>query len=119
MRIDSVILRDVGPFDDVRIDLPEGTNSQLADVYQGSAADRADVDDLAYKLAAHSAALEPAPGITEGDLHRALQTIAILELNRTDARRARLTAVKAIARRVSDDELADVPYRFLISLVTA
>jgi hypothetical protein len=66
-----------------------------------------------------SAALEPAPGITEGDLHRALQTIAILELNRTDARRARSTAVKAIARRVSDDELADVPYRFLISLVTA
>jgi predicted ATP-binding protein involved in virulence len=33
MRIDSVLLRDVGPFDDVRIDLPEGTNPELADVY--------------------------------------------------------------------------------------
>jgi predicted ATP-binding protein involved in virulence len=33
MRIDSVILREVGPFDDVRIDLPEGTNPELADVY--------------------------------------------------------------------------------------
>jgi energy-coupling factor transporter ATP-binding protein EcfA2 len=33
MRIDAVILREVGPFDDVRIELPEGTNPELADVY--------------------------------------------------------------------------------------
>lgn len=64
-----------------------------------------------------SGALEPAPGITEGDRHRALQTITILELNRTDACKARLTAVKTIQRRLSDDELDDVPYRFLIPLV--
>jgi uncharacterized protein (TIGR02646 family) len=66
-----------------------------------------------------SGELEPAPGITEGDRHRALQTIEILALNRTDACKARLTAVKAIARRLSDDELADVPYRFLIDLGAA
>jgi uncharacterized protein (TIGR02646 family) len=66
-----------------------------------------------------SGALEPAPGITEGDHHRALQTIEILELNRTDACIARLAAVKAIRRRSSDDELADVPYRFLIPLIVA
>jgi uncharacterized protein (TIGR02646 family) len=82
-------------------------------------------DDLDYAFDRYflfrfdSGALEPAPGITEGDRHRALQTIEILELNRTDACRARLTAVKAIARRVSDDELADVPYRFLIDLGAA
>jgi predicted ATP-binding protein involved in virulence len=33
MRIDAITLREVGPFDDVRIDLPEGTDPQLADVY--------------------------------------------------------------------------------------
>jgi len=33
MRIDSITLREVGPFDDVRIDLPEGTDPELADVY--------------------------------------------------------------------------------------
>lgn len=33
MRIDSVTLHEVGPFNDVRIDLPEGTNPELADVY--------------------------------------------------------------------------------------
>ena len=64
-----------------------------------------------------SGALEPAPGITEGDRHRALLTIEILELNRTDACIARRNAVKAIQRRASDDELADLPYRFLIPLI--
>jgi uncharacterized protein (TIGR02646 family) len=66
-----------------------------------------------------SGALEPAPGITEGDRHRALQTIEILELNRSGTCQARLTAVKTIQRRLSDDELADVPYRFLIPRVVA
>lgn len=33
MRIDSVSLRELGPFDDIRIDLPEGTDPRLADVY--------------------------------------------------------------------------------------
>jgi predicted ATP-binding protein involved in virulence len=33
MRIDSITLHQVGPFDDVRIDFPEGTDPQLADVY--------------------------------------------------------------------------------------
>ena len=33
MRIDSISLHEVGPFDDVRIDLPEGTDPALADVY--------------------------------------------------------------------------------------
>ncbi|HWO26971.1 MAG TPA: AAA family ATPase [Kofleriaceae bacterium] len=33
MRIDSVILRKVGPFEDVQIDFPEGSNPDLADVY--------------------------------------------------------------------------------------
>jgi uncharacterized protein (TIGR02646 family) len=62
-------------------------------------------------------ALEPAPDIAEGERHRASQTIEILELNRTGACKARLAAVKTIERRVSDAELADVPYRFLIPLV--
>lgn len=64
-----------------------------------------------------SGALEPAPGITEGERHRALRTIAILDLNRTGVCLARLTAVKQIERGVSDDDLADVPYRFLIPRV--
>jgi predicted ATP-binding protein involved in virulence len=33
MRIDSISLHEVGPFKDVRIDLPEGTDPELADVY--------------------------------------------------------------------------------------
>ena len=64
-------------------------------------------------------ALEPAPGMAEDDRHRALRTIAILELNRTDACTARLKAIKEIERRESDDELADMAYRFLIPLVAA
>jgi uncharacterized protein (TIGR02646 family) len=61
--------------------------------------------------------LEPAPDIAADDRHRALRTIEVLELNRTGACKARLTAVKTIRRRESDDELADVAYRFLIPLV--
>jgi uncharacterized protein (TIGR02646 family) len=64
-------------------------------------------------------ALEPAPDLTEGDRHRASQTIELLELNRTDACIARLAAVKMIRRRESEDELEDVAYRFLIPLVAA
>jgi uncharacterized protein (TIGR02646 family) len=63
--------------------------------------------------------LEPAPDISADDRHRAQRTIEILELNRTGACTARLTAVKLIRRRESDAELADVPYRFLIPLVVA
>ena len=33
MRIDSLYLKDVGPFDEVTIDFPKGTNPALADVY--------------------------------------------------------------------------------------
>jgi predicted ATP-binding protein involved in virulence len=33
MRIDSVTLHEIGPFKDVQIDLPEGTDPDLADVY--------------------------------------------------------------------------------------
>jgi predicted ATP-binding protein involved in virulence len=33
MRIESIYLRDIGPFDEVKIDLPEGTDPNLADVY--------------------------------------------------------------------------------------
>ena len=33
MRIESITLHEIGPFEDVRIDLPEGTNPDLADVY--------------------------------------------------------------------------------------
>jgi energy-coupling factor transporter ATP-binding protein EcfA2 len=33
MRIESIHLRDIGPFDDVTIDFPEGKDPQLADVY--------------------------------------------------------------------------------------
>lgn len=33
MRIESVILRDVGPFKDARIDFPKGSDDSLADVY--------------------------------------------------------------------------------------
>ncbi len=61
--------------------------------------------------------LEPAPDIPEADRHRALRTIAILDLNRTDACVTRLKTVREIRRRQSDDELADVAYRFLIPLV--
>jgi uncharacterized protein (TIGR02646 family) len=66
-----------------------------------------------------SGELEPASGIPEDDRHRALRTIEIFDLNRTGACRARLDVVKAIERCVSDAELADVAYRFLIALVTA
>jgi predicted ATP-binding protein involved in virulence len=33
MRIDSITLHEVGPFEDVQIDFPEGSNPDLADVY--------------------------------------------------------------------------------------
>jgi uncharacterized protein (TIGR02646 family) len=64
-------------------------------------------------------ALEPAPGITDENRHRALRTIAIFDLNRTDACTTRLKTVKEIQRRQSDEELADMAYRFLIPLVVA
>lgn len=82
-------------------------------------------DDPGYAFGRHflfrfdTGALEPAPGITGDDRHRALRTIELLELNRTGACTARLTAIKTIRRRESDDELADVAYRFLIPLVAA
>jgi uncharacterized protein (TIGR02646 family) len=62
--------------------------------------------------------LEPAPDIPETDHRRAQRTIAILDLNRTGACTARLAAVRTIRRRESDDELADVAYRFLIPLLS-
>lgn len=80
-------------------------------------------DDLEYAFGRYflfrfdSGALDPAPGITDEDRHRALRTIAILDLNRTDACTARLKTVKEIQRRQSDEELADMAYRFLIPLV--
>lgn len=33
MRIDSLYLRDIGPFEEVRLDFPRGTDDSLADVY--------------------------------------------------------------------------------------
>src|SRR5262249_28051403 len=33
MQIETLLLRDVGPFDDVRIEFPVGTDPGLADVY--------------------------------------------------------------------------------------
>ena len=33
MHIERILLRDVGPFDDVTIELPKGTDPKLADVY--------------------------------------------------------------------------------------
>jgi ABC-type dipeptide/oligopeptide/nickel transport system ATPase component len=33
MRIDSLYLKDIGPFEEVTIDFPAGTNPELADVY--------------------------------------------------------------------------------------
>lgn len=33
MRIDAITIKRIGPFDDVRIELPEGTDPDLADVY--------------------------------------------------------------------------------------
>lgn len=67
----------------------------------------------------HTGELEPAPDIPESDRLRALRTIEILEINRSGTCLARLKAVKEIVRRRSDDELADVPYRFLIPLLVA
>jgi uncharacterized protein (TIGR02646 family) len=82
-------------------------------------------DDLDYTFARYflfrfdSGELEPAPDVPDADRHRAFRTIEILKLNRTDACIARLKAVKEIQRRQSDDELADVAYRFLIPLVVS
>lgn len=33
MRIERILLRDIGPFDDETIELPTGKDSDLADVY--------------------------------------------------------------------------------------
>jgi uncharacterized protein (TIGR02646 family) len=80
-------------------------------------------DDADYSFSRYflfnfdTGALEPAPGMTEGARHRALRTIEILDLNRTGACQARKATVQKIRRRESDDELADVDYRFLIPLV--
>lgn len=64
-------------------------------------------------------ALEPAPDIAAAERVRAQRTIEILDLNRAGACTARLAAIKTIQRRESDDELADVAYRFLVPLVVS
>lgn len=63
--------------------------------------------------------LEPAPDIPAADRHRARRTIEIFDLNRPGACTARLAAIRTIRRRESDDELADVAYRFLIPFVAS
>jgi uncharacterized protein (TIGR02646 family) len=63
--------------------------------------------------------LKPAPDIAAPERHRVQRTIEILDLNRPGACTARLTAIKVIRRRESDDELADLAYRFLVPLVAS
>jgi len=63
--------------------------------------------------------LQPAPDIPPPDRHRARRTIEILDLNRADACKTRLSTIKAIRRRESDDELADLGHRFLVPLVAS
>lgn len=63
--------------------------------------------------------LKPAPGLGAAERHRAQRTIEILDLNRSGTCRARLSTIKAILRRESDDELEDLPYRFLVPLVVS
>jgi energy-coupling factor transporter ATP-binding protein EcfA2 len=52
MRIESIILREVGPFDDVRIDLPAGTKPALADVYLLTGPNGCGKSTVLYALAA-------------------------------------------------------------------
>lgn len=52
MRIDSVSLQEVGPFDDVRIELPEGKKPDLADVYLLTGPNGCGKTTVLYALAA-------------------------------------------------------------------
>jgi energy-coupling factor transporter ATP-binding protein EcfA2 len=51
MRIEKVLLRDVGPFEDVTIELPTGTNPAMADVYLLTGPNGTGKSTLLYALA--------------------------------------------------------------------
>lgn len=51
MQIEKILLRDVGPFEDVTIELPKGTNPDLADVYLLTGPNGAGKSTILYALA--------------------------------------------------------------------
>lgn len=63
--------------------------------------------------------LEPNPGATNADKHRAQRTIVLLDLNRSGACINRRNAVKLIRAAQTQNELDDVGYHFLIPLCRA
>jgi len=60
--------------------------------------------------------LEPNPGASTHDQHRAQRTIDILDLNRAGACVARRQVVKAMLAAFSEEEWVDLGYRFLSPL---
>jgi DNA repair exonuclease SbcCD ATPase subunit len=52
MHIEKILLRDVGPFDDVTIEFPKGTDPQLADVYLLTGPNGTGKSTILYALAA-------------------------------------------------------------------
>ncbi len=52
MRIERILLRDVGPFDDVTIEFPKGTDPDLADVYLLTGQNGTGKSTILYALAA-------------------------------------------------------------------
>lgn len=56
MHIERILLRDVGPFDDVTIELPKGTDPKLADVYLLTGPNGTGKSTVFYALAAMIAA---------------------------------------------------------------
>lgn len=56
MHIEKILLRDVGPFDDVTIEFPKGTDPQLADVYLLTGPNGTGKSTILYALASLIAA---------------------------------------------------------------
>ncbi len=53
MRIDSIYLRDVGPFDEVTVPFPKGSDDNLADVYLLTGPNGCGKSTVLYAIAAH------------------------------------------------------------------
>lgn len=87
MRIDSIYLRDVGPFDEVTIPFPEGTDPNLADVYLLTGPNGCGKSTVLYAIAAalvgHHKML--GPNLVQPRL-RGKDSLAVIKMG--DARRA-------------------------------
>jgi energy-coupling factor transporter ATP-binding protein EcfA2 len=80
MHIEKVLLRDVGPFDDVTIEFPKGTDPQLADVYLLTGPNGTGKSTILYALASVIGG-SPAAGGSSVELGHSLLTTRMRSRN--------------------------------------